>query len=122
MARWHGANYCAGPAAVFLQVVEGERQYLVRRQPGAAFVNNAEAVGVAVEADTDLGLAAANELAGLGHAFGVRFRMMPAEERIEFVVKTHDFCAGIFEQPVEISAPGAIHQFHCDPESGLSDS
>ena len=47
--------------------------------------------------------------------------MMPAEERIEFVVKADDFCAGLFEQHIEITAPGSIHQFHRDFEPGLSD-
>src|SRR5439155_5046112 len=74
MTGGHGANHRARPAAVFLQVVEGERQYLVRRQPRAALIDDAEAVRTPVEAEAELGLAGANQRARFAHALGVRFR------------------------------------------------
>ena len=79
MTCGHGAHHRTGPAAVFLQMIQRQRENLVRRQPGAVFVHNAEAVGVTVEAETDLRLAAADELADVGHIRGIGFRMMPAK-------------------------------------------
>src|SRR6267142_2328292 len=59
MARRNRAHDCAGPAAVLLQVIQREREHLVRREPGAAFVHDAETISVAIKAETDLRLAAA---------------------------------------------------------------
>src|SRR5208282_5540203 len=94
------ANDRAGPAAVLFQMKECECENLIRREPCPVFVNNTETVGVAVEAETDLRLAAADELRGVGHVLGIRLGMMSAEERVEFIVKQGDFGAGAFKQCV----------------------
>ncbi len=63
VTRGDAAHDRAGPAAVLLQMIERQRQHLVGRQPRAVLVHNAEAVGIAIQAQADLRLAAADELA-----------------------------------------------------------
>src|SRR5439155_17631490 len=46
---------------------------------------------------------------------------MPAEQRIQFVVKARDLRSGFFEQGVEIAAAGAVHQLDGEGEPGLVD-
>ena len=117
MAGGDGADDRAGPAAVFLQMIERQRQNLVGREPRAVLVDNAEAIGVAVEAKAELRFAAADEFADFGHAFGIGLGMMSAKERIEFIVKDGDLGAGVFEQRVEVAAAGAVHEFDGDFQS-----
>src|SRR5580765_5269368 len=112
MARRNSADDRAGPAAIFFQMIERERQHLVRRQPGAIFVHNTESVRVAIQPEPELRFAAAHELADLSHTLGVWLRMMPAEKGIYFVVKRSDLRARAFEQLVQVTAPRAIHQLH----------
>ncbi len=121
MTRRHGPHDRARPAAVLLQVIQGQREDLIRCQPGAVLVHDAETVGVAVQAQAELRLAAANEFADLGHAVCVRLGMMPAEERVQFVVEDGDFRAGFFQQRVEVAAARAIHEFDGNFELRLLD-
>src|SRR5207245_732743 len=78
-----------------------------------------KAVGVAVETQTQLGFAAADKPADFGHAFGVWLRVMTAEKRIEFVMEHRDLCARLLQQGIEVTPPGAIHEFHRNFESRL---
>jgi len=69
-------------------MIKRERKDLIRREPCAVAVNNSKTVGVAVGAETEMRLATADEFADVAHIFGVWFGMMPAEQRIQFVMKT----------------------------------
>src|SRR6266851_4573020 len=110
MARRHRADDRAGPAAILLQVIQGKRQDLVWGQPGAVFVHNAKAVGVTVQAEAQLRFAFADKLAHIPHAFSVWLGMMAAKKRVELVMEPGDFRAALFEQGVEVTASGAVHQ------------
>ena len=102
-------------------MIKREGQHLIRREPGAALVDDAEAVGIAIEPEPELGFAAANEPAHLGHAFGVRFGMVPAEQRIQFIVENGYPRRGFLQQSVQIAAAGAKHQLDGDFKPGLPD-
>ena len=102
-------------------MVEGEREDLVRGEPGAVLVGDAEAVCVAVEPEAELGLAFANEGADFLHAFGVRLRVVAAEHRIGLGVEDGDGRAVLGQQLIEITDAGAIHELHADLELGLLD-
>ena len=122
MARGHGADDRAGPATVFLQVVERERENLVRGEPHAALVHNAEAVGIAIQAEAELRLAREDELADFFHAVRVRLGVVAAEERVQLVVEGRDLRAAVLgEERVEVAAPGAIHQLDGDLELRVPD-
>src|SRR5664280_765453 len=114
MTRRHGAHDRARPAAIFFQMIKRERQNLVRRQPRSVLVHNAKTIRVAVETKSHLRLAVADKFAHVGHVLRVRFGMMPAEQRIQFVVKQRDLRADFFEQHVEITVAGAVTQINGD--------
>src|SRR5437016_7752103 len=97
MARRYAPYHRAGPSTIFLQVIKSQCEDLVGSQPGAILIHNAKPVGVTVQAEADLPLAAADEFAHLGHAFRIRLGMMPAKQRIRFVMKNGDFSAGVFK-------------------------
>ena len=50
MAGGNRAHHRTGPAAVLLQVIQGQGQHLVRGDPSAVAIHDAKAVGVSVEA------------------------------------------------------------------------
>ncbi len=118
MARRHRADDRAGPAAILLQMVQGERQDLVWSQPGAIFVHNPKAVGVAIQAEAQLRFAFADKLAHIPHAFSVWLGMMAAKKRVELVMEPGDLRAAFFEQGVKVTAPGAVHQLDGDLQFG----
>ena len=97
MAGGNGADHCAGPTAVLLQMIQGEGQDLVRSKPGAIFINNAKAIRIPVQAQADLRFTAPHKPAHFSHSFGVRLRMMAAEQRVELVVKHGHFGPVLFE-------------------------
>ena len=114
MARRHGAHDRARPPAILFQMIQRERQNLVRRQPRSVLVHNAKTIRVAIETKPHLRLAAADEFAHVGHVLRVRFGMMPAEQRIQFVVKQRDLRADFFEQHIEITVASAVTQINGD--------
>ena len=78
-------------------MIQRQRENLIRREPGAVFIHNAKPVGVAIQAKAELALPLRTNLLTSRHAFGVRFGMMPAKQRIQFVMENRDFCARFFE-------------------------
>ena len=121
VAGGDGADDGASPAPVLLEVIQSEGEHLVRSEPSAVAIHDAEAVGVAIEAEAEVGLAAADECADFAHAFGVRFRMVAAEEGIDFIMEDGDARARFCEEMVEIAVAGAVHQFDGDFQAGLPD-
>src|SRR5512133_929227 len=71
-----------GPTPVLLQMIKSQGQDLIGRNPGAVLVDDAKPVGVSIQSQPQTRFSAADELAHLGHAFGVWLRMMPAEQGI----------------------------------------
>ena len=67
VARRHGADHRAIEAAIFAEVIQRQREHLVRREPGAVAIHDAEAVGVAVQPQPEPGLASANQRRGFAH-------------------------------------------------------
>src|SRR3954471_14107934 len=100
MACRDGPDHGARPLSVLLQMIKRQRENLVWRQPRAVLVNNSETIRIAVQSEAELGLAAAHETAHLSHAFGIRFGMMAAEERIGFAVEDCDLRACTFKQRI----------------------
>ena len=121
VTRRHGADDRALDAAIFAEVIQRQREHLVRREPGAVAIDDAEAVGVAVEAQRKIGLAAAHEPGRLGHAGFVRLGRAAAEKRVQVFVKTGDLRTGLLEQRVEVAAAGAVHQLDGDAQLGFAD-
>jgi hypothetical protein len=102
-------------------VIEREGEHLVWGDPGAVLVHDAEAIRIAIQAETDAGFAAADEIADGVHAISIRFGVMAAEERVPFVVETGHLRAGLFQQGIEIATARAIHQLYRDFHLGLLD-
>src|SRR4051812_32167570 len=122
MTARHATHCRAGPATIFLQMIEGQREHLVWSEPGSIAINDAKAIGIAVEAEAKLRFTLTDELPHFGHAFGVGFRMMSSEERVELVVKPGNGRAGVREQFVQVTATSAVHEFDRDFEAGFFDS
>ena len=62
-----------------------------------------------------MGFAAPNKLTDFSHAFCVGFRMMSAKEGVCLVVEHCDFGARVGKQFIEVTAPGAVHEFYGNP-------
>src|SRR5450756_3146013 len=110
MAGRDSAHDGTGPAAVFFEVIQREREDLVGREPGAILVHDAKTVGIAIEAEAHLRLAATDEFADGFHAMRIRFRVNAAKQRVVLVMETGDLDTAILQQGVEIAATRAIHQ------------
>ena len=95
-------------------MIKGQRKNLVGGEPGAIFVHDAKPVGIAIQPEAKLGLAATHEFADLSHAFGIGFRVMSTKERIQFIVKHRHARAGLAKQAIQIVAARSIHQLYRD--------
>ena len=79
MAGRDRPDNCAGPLTVLFQMIKRQGEYLIRRKPCAILVNNAKAIGIAVQAQPDLSFPAAHKAADLSHSFCIGFGMMATE-------------------------------------------
>ena len=102
-------------------MIQRQREHLVRREPGAVPIHDAEAVGVAVQSESQLGLAGSNQRRDLAHPLGAGLGRAAAKERIEGVAEAYDLGTGLLKECVEIAPAGAVHQLHRDLQFGPAD-
>ena len=121
VTRRHGADDRAPDATIFAEVIQCQREHLVGREPGAVAIDDAEAVGVAVQPQPEPGLASANQRRGFAHPLRAWLGRAAAKERVEGVAEANDVGAGLLKQRVEIAPAGAVHQLHRDLQLGPAD-
>src|SRR6185436_9741843 len=95
VARRYCSNHSSGPFPVFLKVIQRQRKDLIWSKPCSVFIDDAKSVRITVESQTDLSFAAAHKFSDFTHAFSIWFRVMPAKERVNLVVKYRHLRAGI---------------------------
>ena len=121
VAGGNRAHCCSLPFAVLFEMVQGKGQNLVGREPGAVPIHDAEAVGVAVQSESQLGLAGSNQRRDLAHPLGAGLGRAAAKERVESVAEAYDLGTGLLKECVEIAPAGAVHQLHRDLQFGPAD-
>ena len=47
--------------------------------------------------------------------------MAASEERIDFIMETREARARLLQKRIQVTPPGAVHQFNCDSESRFAD-
>ncbi len=109
------------PAAALHQVIEEQRDDVVRLEECAVGVDDAEAVGVSIGRDADLGPGFAHLLAQIFEQMIVGLRRMSAEQHVAIVMHRRDLHAGAAQQFVGVSPRRTPHGVEGHPQSGLLD-
>src|ERR1700681_1363637 len=103
------------------QVHHQERHHLQLVDEGAALVDDADPVGVAVIGDAEVEAAFPHPLHRLGHVVGDRFRMHAAKSGVALAVDLLDGRLAARQQSPDVTLAGPVHRFMEDLQAGRLD-
>src|SRR5580698_11513418 len=107
------------PAASLDEIIEQESDDVIGLKESSVLVYDAEAVGVTIGGDADVGVGFAHFLAKIVEQMVVRFRGMAAEEHVAVIVHGRDFNSGFLQQGIGIVATGAPEGIEHDSQASF---
>ncbi len=120
VGRRDGFGDAVAPAARFDEIVEEQRDDVVRLDEGAVEVDDAEAVGVAVGGDADGGAGLLHLRLAVAEQVVVRFGRVTAEKHVAVVVDGGRLDAVLAQNVAAIAARRSPEGIENDFDSGLS--
>ncbi len=107
VGRRHALGHAVAPAATLHQVVEQQRNHVVRLDEGSVGIHNAKAVRIAIGRNTQRRARLAHLRFAGAQQMVIRLWRMPAEQHIAIVVDAHRSHTVLLQDLLRIPAPRA---------------
>ena len=117
----HGLANAVLPATCFHQVVEEQRNNVVRLQESAVGVNDAEPIRIPIRGDPDMGADAPHFHAQVFQQFVVGLRRMIAEEHIAIIVHSRSLDTGFPQKRIGVRPRRAPHGIESHAHASFAD-